>query len=373
MSPPRVALVARGAHVAGGEVSLLTLAAELPPRAEPLVWTTEPGELESRARDAGLPVRTGRWEMFDRRRPVGFARLVGEIASTLRSEAIDLVHVNSPVEAGAFIAAARLVHRPCVVHVRIHYDREFLRRQFLGWADAVVFNSRALRASVGWPGGVVVPNGVRMPAESAPGERERIRTELGIAPGELLLAQVGQVIPVKGVDTSLRAVARLRRDWPVRLVVIGDDHQTGGGYRGEMERLATDLGIDDAVTFLGYRRDALRLAAGFDLLLCPSRVEPFGRVLIESMAQGVPVVATRVGGIPEVVRPGQDGWLVPPDDPSALAAAAASLLADPAQRQEFGAMARRRARTTFSGATHARSILGLYDRVRSVYPEACVG
>jgi len=294
---------------------------------------------------------------------------VGEIVRTVRRHAIDLVHVNSPVEAGAFVVASRLAHRPCVVHVRIHYDAGFLRRQFLGWADAVVFNSRALRASVGWPGGVVVPNGVRLPADPGPGARARIRAELGASPDELLLAQVGQVIPVKGVDVSLRALAKLRRDWPVRLVVIGDDHQTEGRHREDMERLAADLGLTGAVSFLGYRRDALQLAAGFDLLLCPSREEPFGRVLIEAMAQGVPVVASRVGGIPEVVRSGQDGWLVPPDDPEALADRTADLLADPERRGRFGEAARRRARTTFSGGVYARTVLGLYDRVRSVYPE----
>jgi len=364
----KVALVSRGATVAGGEVSLLTLARHLPAPWRPLVWVTEKGELAERAREEGLEVVEGSWSLLSPRRPVGSLRAVAETVAALRAHRVDLVHVNSPVEAMPFLAAARLLRRPILVHVRIAYRAEFLRGQGLRLADEVIFNSCALREEIGWSGGAVVPNGVELPPPLGEEERLRLRRELGAGGEEILLGQVGQVIEVKGVDLSLRAFARLvEKGLPVRLAIVGDDHQAGGSYRREMESLAGELGVADRVVFTGYRRDALALMGVLDLLLCPSRKEPFGRVLIEAMSQGVPSVAAAVGGIPEVVRDGAEGLLIGAEDAEALARAVELLAADPARRGAMGRRGRERARDEFSAPIHARRIAALYERVGAPY------
>ena len=182
-----VALVARGASVAGGEVSLLTLARRMPAPWRPLLWVTEPGELAERARQEGIELVEGRWSLLSVKRPVASLRETVTTASALARRRVHLVHVNSPVEAMPFIAAARLLRRPVVVHVRIAYPLDFLLGQGLRLADEVIFNSRALREEIGWGGGVVVPNGVELPAELSDEERARLRAELGADEEEILL------------------------------------------------------------------------------------------------------------------------------------------------------------------------------------------
>ena len=115
-STRRVALVARGASVAGGEVSLLTLARHLPAGWSPLIWVTEEGELSERAESMGLEVHGGSWEFLSPRRPLQAARRVRETARALDELAVDLVHINSPVEASEFVGAALWARRPSLVH-----------------------------------------------------------------------------------------------------------------------------------------------------------------------------------------------------------------------------------------------------------------
>jgi len=354
--------------VAGGEVSLLTLARHLPSPWVPVLWVTEEGELAERAASLGMECVRGSWEFLSPRRPLHAAARVRKTAQALGHHAIDLVHVNSPVEASEFLAGAVLTRRPALVHVRIAYERAFLRAQGLDLADEVIFNSRALRAEIGWAKGAVVPNGVELPTIADDSARRTLRAELGVSEGECLLGQVGQVIEAKGVDLSLRALAGMDSDGvPWRLVVVGDDHQNEGAYRRRMETLVQELGLQDRVHFTGYRRDAQALMGALDLLLCPSRAEPFGRVLIEAMSQRVPAIAARVGGIPEVLVHGSEGLLVPAGDVTALRGAITALVRDPERRARMGARGRGRAEELFSARAHAESIAAIYERVSAPY------
>jgi glycosyltransferase involved in cell wall biosynthesis len=140
-----------------------------------------------------------------------------------------------------------------------------------------------------------------------------------------------RIVPAKGHDTALRALARLT-DQPWTLLA-GDHH---GDLGPQMQALAQELGIAGRVRFLGLREDVPALMAASDVLLAPSRREALSLTLLEASACGLPIVATRVGGIGEVVEEGASGFLVAPDDPPALAAAIAPLLADAALRARCG-------------------------------------
>lgn len=161
--------------------------------------------------------------------------------------------------------------------------------------------------------------------------------------GHLLF--VGRLRIRKGVEVLLAALARLRAAHPeARLLVAGD-----GEHRRALERTAAALGVADAVTFLG-RCDAARvraLLAGARLLAVPSIYEGMPLVVLEAMEAGVPVVASRVSGIPEVVEDGVTGWLVPPEDPQALAAALAAAMEDAEEARRRGAAGRRRVEERF--------------------------
>jgi glycosyltransferase involved in cell wall biosynthesis len=169
------------------------------------------------------------------------------------------------------------------------------------------------------------------------------------SPGYLLF--VGRLRIRKGVEVLLAALRELRRARPgVRLLIAGD-----GEHRAALERSARELGVEGDADFLG-RCDAARvreLLDGAAALVVPSIYEGMPLVVLEAMEKGVPVVASRVSGIPEVVVDGVTGWLVRPEDPAALAAALGAALDDPAEARRRGAAGRRRVDERFRPATAA--------------------
>lgn len=162
---------------------------------------------------------------------------------------------------------------------------------------------------------------------------ESLRAELGVVPGSRLVLFVGRILKRKGIDTVLEAVGPLLQAENLSLVCVGSwDQPPEGFFLGEvglLERMRRRIvleGWSNRVLFLGYRRDVPRLMAASDLLVHPARIEGFGLVLAEALAVGIPVVASRVDGIPEVLT-GTDSTLVPPDDPAALRGAILRVLA----------------------------------------------
>ncbi len=168
-----------------------------------------------------------------------------------------------------------------------------------------------------------------------------------------LVGTLARLVPQKGLEVLLDAFARLAS--PARLVIAGD-----GPLRAALERRAAALDLAGRVRLLGPRADAAAVMAALDLFVLPSRWEGFGLVLLEAMAAGRPVVASRVSAIPEVVADGETALLVPPGDAAALAAAMQALLDDPARRQAMGAAGRRRVAERFAPAAMVAATLDLY-------------
>ena len=189
-----------------------------------------------------------------------------------------------------------------------------------------------------------------------PGARRRARRLLGVGPQELVAGTVANLHWRKGYSYLLRAAALVREQEPrFRLFCIG-----AGPERSELEELTRRLDLEGAVKFLGRRLDVPRLLPGFDLFVLASVTEPFGLVLAEAQAVGLPCVATRVGGVPEVVAEGETGLLVPARDPEALAQAVLGLLRDPGLRRRMGRAARRRVREHFSIERMVADVEGVY-------------
>ena len=172
--------------------------------------------------------------------------------------------------------------------------------------------------------------------------RESARRELGIADDCVVLGYCGRVIREKGVDVLFRAMARLDAEHrAIKLLVIGSDAQNvtlhGERLEPELKMLAQQLGIGERVDFLGMRCDVERYYNAMDVLVLPSICsEAFGLTVAEALACGRPVVASRVGGIPEILSGPLDELLVPPNDDEALAAALGRLVGDPQRRTEIG-------------------------------------
>lgn len=176
------------------------------------------------------------------------------------------------------------------------------------------------------------------------GTRGQLRAELGVGADTPLVGIVARLVPIKAHEVFLEAAATLARQVPdSRFLVIGD-----GERRSELEGLARGLGLGDRVRFLGWRRDLERIYADLDLVVLTSRNEGSPVSLIEAMAAGRSVVATRVGGVPDLVEDGVTGCLVPAGDSHALAGAIGALLRDPDRRRSLGAAARKHVYPAFS-------------------------
>lgn len=174
-----------------------------------------------------------------------------------------------------------------------------------------------------------------------------------------LVIHVSNFRPVKRIDLVMETFDRIRREVPSRLLLVGDGPELGTAYK-----LGRQLGIAHLVDALGAQEEVLPLLSIADLFLLPSSMESFGLAALEAMACEVPVVATRVGGLPEVVVDGETGYLTPPDDVAAMTDRSVALLRDPALRARMGQAARQRVLAEFS----ADRVVPLYEAVYKNVP-----
>jgi glycosyltransferase involved in cell wall biosynthesis len=187
-----------------------------------------------------------------------------------------------------------------------------------------------------------------------------IRAELGIPEDSYVVGSVANLKAHKGYDHLLRAADEVRRQLPnVRFVLIGQ-----GPLERELRLLASKLDLDGAVMFTGYREDAVRVASVFDVFVLSSIHEGLSIALIEAMALGKPAIVTDVGGLPEVVEDGRQGFVVPPADPRALSNRIVQVLRDENLRRQFGIEAQKRAQA-FQIGNAVRRIEEVYEELLS--------
>jgi glycosyltransferase involved in cell wall biosynthesis len=315
-------------------------------------------------RAADVPVTT-----IDRRGKLDVApwrRLV----ELLRRERVDVLHAHKFGANVSGVALGRLARVPVVVaheHTWSYVGqpvRRFLDRELIGrFADAFVAVSaedrrRMIEIERVDPAKIrLIPNGV--PAQD--GRGTDVRAELGILPDDPLLAMVGVIRPQKAHPFLIEVAASLAEEFPrLRLLLVG-----GGSPEAEAELRETidRFGVTDRVLLAGRRDDVPDVLAAADVAVLPSDYEGQPLALMEYMAAARPIVATRVGGVPELVEDGVHALLVEPRDVAGMRAAIASLLRDPARAAELGARAAERRRAEFDVATMARRVEGLYEEL----------
>lgn len=375
-------------HVSGGEHSLLDLIAALPedvsaevacPRGE--LADRLPGAHELPGMDASL--RLHPW--YTPRALARIARagwILRRIAARTRAE---LVHANS-IRAGLVALVARALGGPrVVVHVRDRLPEgpasRLTLRALVHWGAAVVGNSAYTLRGLP-PGGRAVRAAIPSPVDlarfdRAVGDAASARGRLGIPAGAAVLGVVGQLTPWKGQDDAIRVLARIRATRPdARLVLVGsakfvspETRFDNPAYVRGLRALCEELGVADAVHFVGERDDVPELLLALDLLLVPSWTEPFGRVVIEGMAMGVPVVATAEGGPAEIIEHGETGLLVAPREPERWAVEVERLLAAPERRDAIAARASERA-AEYAVELHVERVLAVYRHVLGTPPPA---
>jgi glycosyltransferase involved in cell wall biosynthesis len=353
-----------GGDVAGGQLVALRLARGARDRGDTVSFVVpEQGPFVEQARREGFAVAlidVGRTHRLD-----GMLRL----ARLLRREQANVLHTHTLAAANALgRVAGRLARVPVVSHLHIANHFRPATRLLLAGLDnatarlaaalvAVSEDTRRAYAEQGYPPRIrVVYNGVDLEPVSANGLRE----ELAIPSDVPLVAEVGRLCDVKGQRELIDAIARVP---DARAVLVGADLEQGGAYEEALRRRADELGVADRVVFAGRRADAARVLAAADLVALPSWTEGLPLVVLEAMALGRAVVATPVGGTPELIVDGETGLLVPPRDAGALADALRRILADDALRRRLGDAGRQRVEQRFSAAAMAHEVLGIYDEV----------
>lgn len=252
------------------------------------------------------------------------------------------------------------LHNPILRHPPL---RRFIETRLLERLSRIVTVSDYMKRELISKKGVaserirVIPNGVDLDNYGNMATRESALSELGASKENLVVGFVGRLHHLKGVDLLIDAAAAVKKRLPrVEFVFVGD-----GPEDETLKELAAEHGVSDIVRFAGYRRDAWRLMPAFDVVVLPSRDEAQSISLLEAMACGKPVVAARVGGIPEVVDDRVTGLLFPRENVSMLAKTLIDLLDDPQRRAIMGAAGRQRVRERFSQEEMLQKTLALYN------------
>jgi glycosyltransferase involved in cell wall biosynthesis len=296
------------------------------------------------------------------------------LIAAAESAGAEIVHANSLSMGRLTGAVADRLPVPCSAHLR-----DILRLSAAAVADLnrnrrLIAVSRAT-AEYHAAQGIdrdrlrVMHNGIDADAFCAHDGGTPLREELGVPADGVLALTAGQIGLRKGQDVLAEAAVWLRNRLPrLHYVIAGErfsQKRESVEFEAAIVRRFAEAGMLERLHVLGYRADVPHLMAACDLLVHPAKQEPFGRVLLEAAACGLPIIATNVGGTSEMLTHAEHAWLVPPDDPFALAAAIARLVPDRALRQRLAAAAEIRIRNEFTIARGAEALLAAWGEVVS--------
>ncbi len=371
----RVVHIIKVTRISGAERHLLVLLAGLIQRGIDarlviLVERDKPmDDMLAEATKRGIPITR-----LSIRRDYDLA-LLWRLRALLRDQNPDVVHTHL-VHADLYgCCAARIAGVRTLISSR-HNDDQFryrprwrnLHRRLWRWTSGGIAISESIRRFAieveGAPADkiTVVHYGIDfawLNDDDIASARQQLRADLGLGADALLLGMVCRLVEQKGIPYALEAIRRIKTQHAsAQFVVAGD-----GEKAGELRRLASALGIADRVHWLGWRGDAADLMAAFDVLLVPSLWEGFGLVLLEAMARRVPVIASRVSAIPEVIVHGETGILIEPRDVDGLAQAMTRLLNDRALRKYMGLLGAARLEERFSVERMVAGTIAVYQGV----------
>jgi glycosyltransferase involved in cell wall biosynthesis len=393
--PVRVLFFDHTAVWSGGEIALFGLIRHLDQqRYHPVVALCAEGPLADRLREIGIETHIlplAESVTHTRKDDLGTSsltrvkdvarvlRYVHRLAAFIRTNRIAIVHTNSLKADILGGMAARLARVPVIWHVRDLITSDYLPRRV---ADAfrrlchvlpthVITNSHATSRTIALkksacprrqPHISVVHDGTVRPAhrENQDARRDR-QPRIGL---------VGRISPWKGQHIFLQAAAAVRDRFPeARFQIIGSALFNEHTYEQELHQLTATLNLEESIEFTGFRADVADCIANLDILVHASTSgEPFGQVVIEGMVAGKPVVATRGGGVPEIVQDGYSGLLVPMSDAPAMAEAICRLLGDSEFAAQLGQQGQQHVHTHFLIDHTARKVEAVYEQVMQGRP-----
>lgn len=372
----KIVYVITDLHIGGAELQMAILVGHLQDRSQSChVFTLlSDGSLRDHLVELVVPVYSGGLKKGDILRApwrIIFAQM--KLIRVVRKQRPSVVHAFLPLTTFMGALAGRMTKVPLVITSRRalgkHQERHILLRPFDLLANRlshrVTVNSRAVwedtvnRDHIDPKKLVLIHNGVDfIPFDSAKPFRKEVRKKLGIRSREKVIIIVSNLIPYKGHSDLLEAAQEVLRHIPQTVfLLVGEDR----GIGRDLKKMAIELSIADRVRFLGLRNDIPQLMAASDLSVLPSHEEGFSNVILESMAAGLPIVATNVGGNPEAIEDGVTGWLVPPCNPVTMAEKIIDLLNDPQRAKSWGNQGRKRVRETFTIERMVEEHVKLYE------------
>ena len=320
---------------------------------------------------------TRAWSSIRRLRHIGawfYKRdMRGAMALTklIRRHSIQLVHLNNGAATQLDgILAAKITRTPLFSHHRGIHSSTPSRADlaFNGIPQHHIVISRPVHASLRKLG--VPPDKISLvhdgidTARFRPASRPAVRRALGLPTSTPLVGFFGRLVPWKGPDRFIRALAIAAKTTAFHGIIVGSASESGAAYEGVLRNLVSELGLTDRVTFLGYREDVVQLMQACSAVAHTSvQPEPFGMVVAEAMATGSAVVAANDGGPLEIIRHGVDGLLADPMSEVDFGAALAAVLSNPSVASRLGEAARERIVSQFSAQTYAEGVLSAYAQI----------
>ena len=355
--------------VGGAEVAAERLALGLRDAGHDILLVLgRPGAVRDRMEKAGLRCLVSPMYLTDKWHMLRYWGARRKLAGVLRQERPDVIHSND-LPTHQFVSdAARNLNAPRICHHRFPFPGAAIDWMNKFGAERHLFVSRALMEEMVTSSDrlkngrrAIVYDGLEQPPEPALSDRLNARRQLGLPADRTVVTFAGQVVERKGIAELIRAwsllgdVARL-----AELVIVGDDLAGGGTYRASMEHLSRTENCP--ARFVGFQKNVGDWLLASDIAVVPSHVEPLGNATLEAMAYALPVVGSRVGGIPEMIVDGETGLLVPPKSPGMLAAALGRLIGDRDLRRVLGKAGRRRCAERFGLKVHVRAVVAEYRR-----------
>lgn len=275
----------------------------------------------------------------------------------IRQNRIEIIHNNQCVDAYYSLLAGKCTHTPVIIH---HRDSKYYRldRLVMRLADFNICISSWQNRAYLKNRGLLIHNGIEL-EKFTPVPANHFSRD-----GIIRVGLIGRIAPIKGQDVFIRAASHvINHCQKVYFKIIGDiDTPFYPEYKTSIRKLIDDLNIQDWVELSGYALDVVSAIQQLDILVSASQREPFGRVLVEAMACGKPVIGTNVWGAVDIVTP-ECGLLVPPNDPQSLGEAILTLVNNPEMREKMGKAGRARVEQNFTIQHTLEKIYALYEQI----------
>ena len=367
----KILYISPTSQIGGGEQSLLGLLKTIDrKRFIPLVLCPGEGPLMSEIKQHNIDTQSFSVPRLKSLNIVSIIQAAQQLMSIIEKEGVQLIHGNGSRVNLIGGIAGRLKGVPVIWHCRnlivpgmVDWERIFLRLPSLIITNSYAVSKRFSSGSVVPPKVRVVYNGVDIEIFSPKVNPVMIRDELKIGKEETLIGLIGRIGEGKGHKYFLQAAQLVTQSCNnCRFLIVGDTiFGEGKSWKDDLIKLANDLKISSRIIFTGYRSDVPHIMASLDILVLATEAEPFGRVLIEAMASGKPVVATNAGGVPEVVIDGKTGFLISPRSSQEMADAIVKLIKDSSLRNLMGEAGRQRAQDIFNLMMTTKCIEELYS------------